>query len=186
MQNFVSLLSLIKIIPSRCFLWEEWGSLIRKINLSGSPIMKPFLSFFLFLSLLGCTTYYIPIESFKNQFNGIDSTKLRMVEINVPVYINGVTSNTYLANPIDTINCVDENNKPVKLVNSPSIEIRFTDKNDDRTIFYFDTIYLQDSLIVGAKSRLIPTEIDAIPLIDVKLIEVQDGKKDFHYVKNDE
>jgi len=43
----------------------------------------------------------------------------------------------------------------------------------------FDTIYLQDSLIVGAKSRLIPTERDAIPLIDVKLIEVQDGKKDY-------
>jgi len=145
--------------------------------------MKPFLSFLLFLALFGCTTYYIPIESFKNQFNGIDSTKLRMVEINVPVYINGVTSNTY---PIDTIDCVDENNKSFKLANGPSIEIRFTDKNDDRTIFYFDTIYLQDSLIVGAKSRLVPTIRDAIPLIDVKLIEVQDGKKDFHYIKNDE
>lgn len=111
---------------------------------------------------------------------------LRMVEINVPVYINGVTSNTYPANPIDTIHCVDENNKSIKLANSPSIEIRFTDKNDDRTIFYFDTIYLQDSLLVGAKSRLIPTIRDAIPLIDVKLIEVQVGKKNFHYIKNDE
>jgi len=149
-------------------------------------MMKLFLSFFLFLTLFGCTTYYIPIENFKHQFNGIDSTKLRMVEINVPVYINGVTSNTYPANPIDTIDCVDENNKSIKLANSPSIEIRFTDKNDDRTIFYFDTIYLQDSLIVGAKSRLIPTIRDAIPLIDVKLIEIQDGKKDFHYIKNDE
>jgi hypothetical protein len=172
--------------PAPCFLWEELGSLMNKINLSGSHIMKPFLSFLLFLALFGCTTYYIPIESFKNQFNGIDSTKLRMVEINVPVYINGVTSNTYPANPIDTIDCVDENNKSFKLANGPSIEIRFTDKNDDRTIFYFDTIYLQDSLIVGAKSRLVPTIRDAIPLIDVKLIEVQDGKKDFHYIKNDE
>lgn len=148
--------------------------------------MKLFLSFLLFLTLFGCTTYYIPLESFKHQFNGTDSTKLRIVEINVPVYINGVTSNTYPANTIDTIYCVDENNNSIKLANSPSIEIRFTDKNDDRTIFYFDTIYLQDSLIVGAKSRLIPTIRDAIPLIYVKLIEIQDGKKDFHYIKNDE
>ncbi|MDH3269312.1 MAG: hypothetical protein OEM46_10710 [Ignavibacteria bacterium] len=146
--------------------------------------MKLFLSFALLLSLFGCTTYFIPIESFKHQFNGIDSTKLRMVEINVPVVIRGVTTNLYPANPIDTINCVDDNNKPIKLENSPSIEIRFTEKNDDRTIFYFDTIYLQDSLIVGAKSRLIPTLRDAIPINNVKLIEVQDGKKDFHYVKN--
>jgi hypothetical protein len=144
-----------------------------------------FMSVFLLFSLLGCTTYYIPIESFKHQFNGVDSTKLRIVEINIPVYINGITSNSYPANPIDTIDCVDENNKPIKLLNSPSIEIRFTDINDDRTIFYFDTIYLDDSLIVGAESRLIPTVRDAIPLNNVKLIEVQDGKKDFHYIKND-
>lgn len=107
-----------------------------------APTMKLFLSFLLFLTLFGCTTYYIPLESFKHQFNGIDSTKLQLVEINVPVYINGVTSYSYPANPIDTIDCVDENNKPIKLANSPSIEIRFTDKDDDRTIFYFDTIYL--------------------------------------------
>jgi len=146
--------------------------------------MKLFIFFALLISFVGCTTYYIPVESFQQQFNGIDSTKLRMVEINVPVVIRGVTTNSYPANPIDTIYCVDDKNNPFKIANSPSIEIRFTEKNDDRTIFYFDTIYLEDSLIVGAKSRLIPTLRDAIPLSNVKLIEVQDGKKDFHYVEN--
>jgi hypothetical protein len=146
---------------------------------------KTFVSIFLLFNLLSCTTYYIPVESFKQQFNGIDSTKLRMVEINVPVYIAGITSYSYPANPIDTIYCVDEDNKPVKIANSPSIEIRFTDKNDDRTIFYFDTVYLQDTLIVGAESRTIPTIRDAIPLNNVKLIEVQDGKKNYHYVDNE-
>jgi len=146
--------------------------------------MKRFFPFSLLLSLFGCSTYFIPVENFQHQFNGIDSTKLRMVEINVPVVIRGVATNSYPANPIDTIDCVDDNNNPIKLENSPSIEIRFTEKNDERTIFYFDTIYLQDSLIVGAKSRLIPTLRDAIPINNVKLIEVQDGKKNFHYVKN--
>jgi hypothetical protein len=137
----------------------------------------------LFFSFCGCTTYLIPLESFKNQFNGIDSSKLRNVEINVPVILYGVTTSTYPANPIDTIDCVDDNNKPVRLANSPSIEVRFTEMNDDRTIFYFDTIYLLDSLIVGAKSRFLPALRDAVPVNNVKLIEVQDGKKNFYYIK---
>ena len=144
--------------------------------------MKYIIYFFLFINFVGCSTYFIPIESFKSQFNGIDSTKFRMVEINVLIIIYGITANSYMANPIDTIYCVDENNKTVKLLNSPSIEIRFTEMNDDRTIFYFDTIYLQDSLIVGAKSRTLPTLRDTISITNLKLIEVQDGKKDFHYI----
>jgi hypothetical protein len=145
--------------------------------------MRYFALFALLIGFSGCATYFIPIESFKHQFNGIDSTHLRMVESNVPVMLFGVSSYSYFANPIDTIDCVDANNKQVRLANSPSIEIRFTENNDDRTIFYFDTIYLQDSLIVGAKSRFIPSLRVAIPINSVKLIEVQDGKKDFHYVK---
>ncbi len=136
----------------------------------------------LMFSTINCTTYYIPIDSFRQQFNGIDSTKLRMVEINVPVTVYSSTTSSYPANPIDTIDCVDENNKPVRLANSPSIETRFTEINGDRTIFYFDTIYLQDSLIMGAKSRFLPSLRDAIPINNVKLIEVQDGKKNFYYV----
>jgi len=129
--------------------------------------------------LTGCSTYHISIESFKTQFNGLDSTKLREVTISGP--FGGRAS--YLANPIDTIYCMDDDNKQIKMVNKPSIEIRFTYNNDDRTIFYFDTIFLQDSLIVGSKSRFIPSLRDAIPLNTVKLIELQDGKKDFNYVK---
>ena len=131
----------------------------------------------------GCATYYIPLESFKHQFSEIDTTKLRNVKINVPVIVNSLATSIYPANPIDTIDCVDDNNKPIRLANSPSIEVRFTEKNDAHTIFYFDTIYLQDSLIVGAKSRFLPALRDAIPINSVKLIEVQDGKKDFHYIK---
>jgi hypothetical protein len=132
----------------------------------------------------GCATYYIPVESFKQQFVRIDSASLRDVKINVPVMIAGVGTNSYRANPIDTIACVDSDNRPVRLANSPSIEIRITQQNDARTIFYFDTVYLQDSLIVGARSRFLPSLRDSVPLNTVKLIEVQDSKKDFHYVKS--
>jgi hypothetical protein len=90
----------------------------------------------------------------------------------------------YMANPIDYINCVDKNNNPYKLKNSPSIEIRFTEKNNKRTVFYFDKIYLQDTLIIGDRSRFIGLS-KGISINNVKLIEIQDGHKDFIYVSKD-
>lgn len=132
------------------------------------------------IGIIGCTTYYIPIESFKEQFRGVDSTDLKMVDAIGPLGERF----SYPANTIDTIYCIDDNNKPFKLANSPSIEIRFTDMNDNRTIFYFDTVILQDSLIIGTESRFIPLFRDALNIKNIKLIEVQDGKKNFKYDKD--
>jgi hypothetical protein len=96
-----------------------------------------------------CKTYYIPIESFKDQMKDIK--------------------------------CVDKENKPFELKNSPSIEVRITDKNNKRTYLYFDQMYVQDSILKGDGSRFIyyPKQI---PLKNIKLIEIQDGHKKFKYV----
>ncbi len=134
---------------------------------------------FLLLFTISCKTYYIPVQSFKEQFNGIDSTKLRLVNTRGPA--GGVAA--YFANPIDYIKCIDKNNMPFELKNSPSIEIRFTENTNKRTIFYFDRVFLQDSLVFGEMSRLIRVR-KGIPLGNVKLIEVQDGHKNFRYVEN--
>jgi len=136
-----------------------------------------FLSF-LSLITISCKTYYIPVQSFKEQFNGIDSTKLRLVNTRGPA---GDVAE-YFANPIDYIKCVDKNNIPFELKNSPSIEIRFTENNNKRTIFYFDRVFLQDSLVFGEMSRFVRIR-KGIPLGNVKLIEVQDGHKNFRYLE---
>jgi hypothetical protein len=61
----------------------------------------------------------------------IKSVELRMVNTQGPMG-DVVSYKTY---PIDFIKCVDKNNYPFELRNSPSIEIRFTEKNNKRTIF---------------------------------------------------
>jgi hypothetical protein len=137
------------------------------------------LLFILSIGFLGCATYYIPLDSFESQFAGIDSSRMRTVELEGPLG----PMYTYKANPIDTIRCVDSNNMPHKLVNGPAIEIRFTEKSGKRVVFFFDTVCINDSMIVGSESRLIPSIRDAISVNDVKLIEVQNGGKDFHYGK---
>jgi hypothetical protein len=129
------------------------------------------------LGLSSCVTYYIPLQSFYEQFKDIDSTELKIVNTRGPMG-DVVSYNTY---PIEYIKCVDKNNNPIELKNSPSIEARFTDKNNKRTIFYIDQIYVQDSIVIGDGSRFIYHQ-KVIPIKTIKLIEVQDGHKNFRYV----
>ena len=141
-------------------------------------LIKTILITVIVIGLISCKTYYIPVESFKEQFKGVDSTKLRIVKTRGPA--GDVVE--YLANPIDSIKCFDKDNNLFKLKNSPSIEIRFTQYNKKRTIFYFDRVCLQDTLIVGEMSRFIQFR-RSISINNIKLIEVQDGHKDFKYIE---
>ena len=129
------------------------------------------------LILTGCKTYFIPVESFTEQMKDIDSVELKTVYTKGPMG-DVVSYETY---PIDYIKCVDKNNNPFLLKNSPSIEIRFTDKNNKRTYFYFDQIYVQDAIVFGDGSRFINYQ-KQIPLKEIQKIEVQDGRKKFKYV----
>jgi hypothetical protein len=140
-------------------------------------LLKTEFLFLIFLSLISCKTYYIPVESFKEQFNGIDSAKLKIVNTRGPA---GDIAQ-YLANPIEYIKCVDKDNNPFEFKNSPSIEVRFTEQNNKRTVYYFDRVFLQDTLIIGDMSRFIHYR-KGISINNVKLIEVQDGHKNFKYV----
>lgn len=141
-------------------------------------LLKRGFLFLILLGLISCKTYYIPVESFKEQFNGIDSTKLKIVNTRGPA---GDIAQ-YPANPIEYIKCVDKDNNPFELKNSPSIEIRFTEQNNKRTVYYFDRVFLQDTLIIGDMSRFIHYR-KGISINNVKLIEVQDGHKNFKYVE---
>jgi hypothetical protein len=133
---------------------------------------------FILIGFIGCTAYYITVESFKEQFNGIDSTSLKIVSTRGPA---GDVAE-YPANPIEYIKCIDKEGNPFQLKNSPSIEMRITENDNNRTIFYFDRVLLQDSLLIGDRSRFIYLP-KAIPIDSVKLIEVQDGRKNFKYVE---
>lgn len=129
--------------------------------------------------LSSCKTYLIPIESFERQFSGIDSTSLKKVRI------KGATHDSYFANPIKKIDCIDKQGNAYQLNNGPAIEIRFTyGEKNRKTIFYFDRVIKKDTLIIGGQSRFIPSLIKAIPFNSVTKIEVQNGGKDFRYIEN--
>ena len=141
--------------------------------------IKYFGLFIIILALTtSCSTFYLTTDSLRNQFSGIDSTKLRRVTVRGPI---GERYN-YLANPITEIECADKSGNPSLLTNSPSVEMRVTETNGKRTIFYFDRIFVTDSTLTGIQSRFISSINKTIKLRDIKKIEIQDGKKNFDYV----
>jgi len=117
------------------------------------------------------------MESFNEQFKDINSVELKTVYTKGPMG-DIVTYKTY---PIEYIKCVDKENNPIELKNSPSIEVRITGKNNKKVYFYFDQMFVQDSILKGDGSRFIyyPKQI---PIKDIKLIEIQDGHKNFKYI----
>ncbi|MCX6281968.1 MAG: hypothetical protein NTU51_08390 [Bacteroidetes bacterium] len=127
-----------------------------------------------------CTTYLIPVESFKAQFAGLDSSKYYHATVagpnNEPYY--------YYSNPIKQIKCFDKNGNPAILINSPSIEIRFTYGTNNRHVtFYFDQIFVNDSCVTGVRSKFIPSIRKTILLKSITKIEIQDGHKKFTYAQ---
>ena len=83
---------------------------------------------------------------------------------------------------IELIKCVDNKGNPIVLQKSPSLEIRFTDSSNKKTIFYFDLISVDETYVKGVQSRFITSIKKTIPLNTIKTIEIQDGKKNFRYV----
>jgi hypothetical protein len=144
---------------------------------------KQILTFLImgFLFLTSCKTYYISPDSFKQQFAGIDSTKLKLVEMTGGGSL--WVTDQYLANPITKIKCEDKNGNPAELENSPAIEIRFTyGVNNKKTSGYFDRVFVSDSIVTCIISRFIPTMRKTIPLNSITKIEVQNGGKNYKYV----
>lgn len=142
-----------------------------------------FLILILFVGMIfffsSCKTYYIPVDSFKQQLASIDTSNMREVTTQGPAG-DRVKYKIY---PIDFIHAFDKTDNPITIPNSPSIEIRFTDTSNKKTTFYFDLIRFDGENITGRQSRFMSAFKKTIPISSVKKIEVQDGKKNFRYLK---
>lgn len=140
---------------------------------------KRILSLVLISALASCKTYYIPVESFKQQLSGFDSSKMREVKTSSP--FGGVA--TYKIYPIDYIHAVDKNGNTVSIPNGPAIEVRITDTANQKTIFYFDLLRFDGENIMGRPSRILSSIQKTIPINAVKKIEVQNGRKNYRYIQ---
>jgi len=132
------------------------------------------------LSFFSLPTYTISPESFVAQFQGIDKVSLKPISISNPT--SHFTRIKYLANQIKKIEAVDKNSHRVLLDNSPALEVRITRTNGKRTIFFFDTMYIENGHVYGIKSRLMNL-YGNLPVAEIAKVEIQNGRKRFRYDK---
>ena len=128
--------------------------------------------------MTACETYTIPVYSFKQQFQGMDSGRLKSVVTQSP--FGGRSS--YLIYPIDSILCIDKKGQPAVLMNGPAIEVRFTYGDHKKTVFYFDLMTVDSVSVTGVTSRILGVR-KTIPLNSIEKIEVQNGRKKYRYVQ---
>ncbi len=140
--------------------------------------MKEIILITLLALFSSCATYVIPLNSFQEQMSNDKIENRKEVKINNPLLLNNIA---YKANNIEYIKVVDKNGNDHSLRNSPSIEMRITQKDGKKTIFYFDTVTLQNRIISGSKSRFVQSIVKDIPIDSITKIEIQDGRKDFKY-----
>lgn len=137
---------------------------------------KTFLFIFLIsISFYSCKTYTLTPESFKNQ---IKNSNLKDAEVNNPLFFNTIH---YKANKIDQLKVIDKNESEKIIYISPSIEIRVSTSNNKKHILYFDTVILVNDTLKGSRSRLGKNFDIEIPFKNIRLIELQDGKKNYSY-----
>lgn len=74
---------------------------------------------------------------------------------------------TYKTFPQDSVDCFDKKGNLIRLEKTPSLEIRFTDINNKKTVFYFDRIFVTDSTVAGTYSRILGLN-KTIPLKTIK------------------
>ncbi len=129
------------------------------------------------LILTSCSTYTITPEQLKEQFiaagEGMDTVK-----VNNPLF--RFSNITYTANRIKKITVLDKQGLINYLDNSPSLEMRITQKNGKRQIMYFDTTELRNDTLYGSNSRFLKTQ-RKVPFDSIAKIEIQDGGKNYYY-----
>lgn len=133
--------------------------------------------FTLCVLLYSCTTYYIPVDSFQKEFAGMKEANMKDVTVQGPLG-EKVTYKTFFQ---DSVDCLNKKGQWMRLEKTPSLEIRFTDSNNKKTIFYFDRIYVTDTSVTGTYSRILSLN-KTISLKRIKKIEIQDGRKNYRYI----
>ena len=108
-----------------------------------------------------CATYTITPEKFKQQFTAADTIS-KAAKINNPLL--PLSNITYKANNIKGITVVDKKGMNMYLENSPSLEMRITQKNGKRRVVYFDTVELRNDTLYGGGSRFVKSIVRKIPL----------------------
>ena len=117
----------------------------------------------------GCSTYYLSPDSLRSQIQSA------VPKEGTYFYSPGglFLFNKSTLNGIRKIIVKDKDGNEKTLQVTQRTGIRIFKKDGDYSTFYFDTLFLLDSTIVGDRTHFFPSKIKPIPFKDITKIELQ-------------
>ncbi len=122
--------------------------------------------------LSGCVYPTMTVSSLAEQMQGVNQASMKKVGVKMP----SGPSAEYMANTVDSLQCAEE-----KIANGPRLMMRITDKEDNQVTYYFDTVFLEDSILTGSTSRLEGFKTK-VRLKSIEKIQFFDNRLDIKYL----
>ena len=111
--------------------------------------------------LTGCATYQISAASLTEQLNGNAVSKGYLM-----------AADNVKGNDLEKVKCTDKNGKEIELPVTNRTGVKITKTDNSKTTFYFNTLLIKDSSIVGSKTHFFNAKVKPIKLSDISKIEI--------------
>lgn len=119
------------------------------------------------LSLAGCATYHLTPQRLQEQLKAPPEGSYSVIAEKQFVFKQPVS------NGIRQILCLDKNGRERTINVTKHTSLRLSIQNGIQRTYYFDTVFLKDSLLVGNPSRTIDIPLKPIELTDVEKVEIR-------------
>jgi hypothetical protein len=113
--------------------------------------------------LIGCASYMISTLSLSDQLTGDTVSKGYLL-----------AKDAVKGNDLKTVKCVDKNGKEKEIAVTNRTGVRITKTDNSKTTFYFNTLLIKDSSIVGSKTHFFNDKIKPIKFSDISKIELME------------
>ena len=113
--------------------------------------------------LTSCASYMISASSLANQLNGDAISKGYLL-----------AKNSVKGNDLKTVKCIDKNGKEKEIAVTNRTGVRITKTDNSKTTFYFNTLLVKDSSIIGSKTHFFNDKIKPIKFSEIIKIEIME------------
>ena len=113
--------------------------------------------------LTSCAAYQLSTQSLSDQLNGNTVSKGYLL-----------AANAVKGNDLKTIKCIDKNGKEKEITATNRTGVRITKNDNSKTTFYFNTLLIKDSSIVGSKTHFFNAKVKPIKFSDISKIEIME------------
>ena len=113
--------------------------------------------------LTSCASYMVSTSSLSDQLTGDTVSKGYLL-----------AKDAVKGNDLKTVKCVDKNGKEKEITVTNRTAVKITKTDNSKTTFYFNTLLIKDSSVVGSKTHFFNYKVKPIKFSDISKIEIME------------